>query len=135
MLSVSFEVLRDAADPKRSELWFNNSWIWHDDNAPLHWARIMLDFLIKQQINIIRLPPNSTGLASCDFSSSENSNSPPKNSNCTVRGKRFESLEMKENETKELKIIPFHRPTKSVWMTVGWSVDKCVLIRMVAVLK
>ncbi|CAK9811861.1 Mariner Mos1 transposase [Anthophora quadrimaculata] len=92
--------LRDAVRRKRPELWSNNSWILHDDNAPSHRARTVLDYLTKHQINTIEQPPYSPDLAPCDFFLFPKLKLP-------LRGKRFDTLEaIKENATKELKAIP-----------------------------
>lgn len=92
--------LRDAVRRKRPELWSNNSWLLHDDNAPSHRAHIVRDYLTKHQVNTILQPPYSPDMAPCDFFLFPKLKLP-------LRGKRFESLEtIKENATKELKSIP-----------------------------
>ena len=92
--------LRDAVRRKRPEMWANNSWILHDDNAPSHRARIVLDYLTKHQVNTIVQAPYSPDMAPCDFFLFPKLKLP-------LRGRRFQSIEeIKENATKELKAIP-----------------------------
>jgi len=57
--------LREAVRQKRKDLWANNSWILHHDNAPLHNA--IREFLTKNETNTIQQPLNSPDMAPCDF--------------------------------------------------------------------
>jgi len=59
--------LREAVRQKRKDLWANNSWILHHDNAPSHSAIIIREFLTKNKTNIIQQPSNSPDMAPCDF--------------------------------------------------------------------
>jgi len=59
--------LREAVRQKRKDLWANNSWILHHDNAPSHSAIIIREFLTKNEMNIIQQPSNSSDIAPCDF--------------------------------------------------------------------
>jgi len=45
--------LREAVCQKRKDLWANNSWILHHDNAPSHSAIIIREFLTKNETNTI----------------------------------------------------------------------------------
>lgn len=92
--------VRDAIRRKRPELWKNNSWILHHDNAPCHKAIIVTEFLTKNSTNIIDQAPYSPDMAPCDFFLFPKLKLP-------LRGRRFESIEaIKQNSTKELKAIP-----------------------------
>ncbi|XP_018046790.1 PREDICTED: histone-lysine N-methyltransferase SETMAR-like [Atta colombica] len=59
--------LREAVRQTRKDLWANNSWILHHDNAPSHSAIIIREFLTKNETNTIQQPLNSPDMAPCDF--------------------------------------------------------------------
>ena len=91
--------LRENVRRKRPNLWKENSWILHHDNAPSHKAHIVNTFLTKNSTNIIEQPPYSPDLTPCDFFLFPKLKLP-------LRGRRFESIEaIKENSLKELKKI------------------------------
>jgi len=52
---------------KRPEMWKNNSWILHDDNAQSHRAEMVTEFKAKTATNTIDQPPYSPDLAPCNF--------------------------------------------------------------------
>ena len=52
---------------KRPDLWANNSWILHHDNAPSYNAIFIREHLAKNETRTIQQPSNSPDLASCDF--------------------------------------------------------------------
>ena len=52
---------------ERSDLWANNSWILHHDNAPSYSAIIVREHLGKNETNTIQKPPKPPHLAPCDF--------------------------------------------------------------------
>jgi len=92
--------LRERICKKRPDLWANNSWILHDDNAPSHRATIVTDFLAKNSTNVLEQPPYSPDLAPCDFFLFPKLKLP-------LRGTRFESIEaIKQKSARELKAIP-----------------------------
>ena len=92
--------LKSSVRRKRPEQWSNNSWILHYDNVPSHRVRILLHYLIKHQVNIIKQPPCSPDFALCDFSLFTKLK-------LLIRGKIFWSLEaIKKNVRKQLKAIP-----------------------------
>ena len=62
--------LRENVRRKRPNLWKENSWILHHDNAPSHKAHIVNTFLTKNSTNIIEQPPYSP----VTFSFSQNLN-------------------------------------------------------------
>ena len=59
--------LREAIRKKRPELWANNSWILHHDNAPSHTALVLREFFAKNSTHVAPQPPYSPDLAPCDF--------------------------------------------------------------------
>ena len=54
----------DGNDP---ELFANNSWILHHDNAPAHPALSVREFLATKQITVLEHPVYSPNLAPSDF--------------------------------------------------------------------
>jgi len=56
--------LHETIRKKRPELWNNQSWILHHDNAPVNTSLLVRDFLAK---NNTVMPPYSPDLAPCDF--------------------------------------------------------------------
>lgn len=92
--------LRESIRKKRPDLWKDNSWILHHDNAPSHTSLIVRDFLTKHGTTVIAQAPYSPDLAPCDFFLFPKLKLP-------LRGKRFDSIEsVKENSLRELKAIP-----------------------------
>ena len=59
--------LRASIRKKRPEMWRDNSWILHHDNAPAHTSMLVRDFLAKNQTNILPQAPYSPDMAPCDF--------------------------------------------------------------------
>ena len=51
----------------RPELFANNSWTLHHDNAPAHTALSMREFLATKQITVLQHPAYSPDLAPIDF--------------------------------------------------------------------
>lgn len=94
--------LREDIRRKRPELWANQSWFLHHDNAPIHTAHLTRDYLTKNNVNVIPQAPYSPDMAPCDFFLFPKLKLP-------LRGKHFETIEaIKENSQKELKAIPKH---------------------------
>ena len=60
--------LREGIRQKRPDLWANNSWILHHDNALSHNAIVIREHLAKNEINTIQQPPNSPDLATFFYS-------------------------------------------------------------------
>ena len=52
---------------KRQELWEDNSWVLHHDNAPAHTAPSIREFLAQKNIAVLEQPPYSPDPAPCDF--------------------------------------------------------------------
>ena len=92
--------LREAVRRKRPDLWDNNSWFLHHDNAPSHTALVLRDHFVKTSTNIVPQPPYSPDLAPCDFWLFSKLKRP-------LRGHRFDSIEeIKTESLKALKAIP-----------------------------
>lgn len=92
--------LREAIRLKRPDLWKDNSWFLHHDNAPAHTALILRDHFAKNSTNIVPQPPYSPDLAPCDFWLFSKLKR-------TLRGNRFDSIEeIKDKSKKELMAIP-----------------------------
>ena len=53
---------------KRPELFANNSWILHHNDAPAHTALSVREFLVTKQITVLEHPAYSPDLAPNDFS-------------------------------------------------------------------
>jgi hypothetical protein len=52
---------------KRPQLWTNQSWVLHHDNAPAHSSFLVHNFLAKNETTVLLQPPYSPDLASADF--------------------------------------------------------------------
>ena len=59
--------LREKVRRKRPELFANNSWILHHDNASAHTALSVREFLDTKQITALEHPAYSPDLALYDF--------------------------------------------------------------------
>ena len=89
---------REAIRKKRSELWKNNSWLLHHDNA--HSSLLVRNFLAKINTVIMPQPPYSPDLAPCDFFLFPRLNRP-------MKQRRFATIEdIKTESLRELKDIP-----------------------------
>jgi len=58
--------LRESVRRKRPGLW-PDKWIFHHDNAPAHDALRVREFLAKNSITKMDLPPYLPDLVPCDF--------------------------------------------------------------------
>ena len=89
--------LRDAVRRKRPELWENQTWMLHHDNAPAHASLLIRSYLAKHQTPVVPHPPYSPDLAPADFFLF------PK-LKTTLKGRRFKTKEeIQENATIELR--------------------------------
>ena len=52
---------------KRRELWETRSWLLHHDNAPAYNAKVIREFLAKNNIAVLEQPLYFPDLAPCDF--------------------------------------------------------------------
>jgi len=59
--------LWDAARRKRPELWENQNWLLHHDNAPAHASLLIRSYLAKHQTSAVPHLPYSPDLAPADF--------------------------------------------------------------------
>jgi len=91
--------LRETIRKKRPELWADNSWFLHHDNAPSHTALILRDHFVKNSTRIVPQPPYSPDLAPCDFWLFPKLKRP-------LRGHRFDTIE--EIKTESLRAIEDH---------------------------
>ena len=58
--------MRSVRD-KRRDLWENNTWVLHHDNAPAHSALSIRQFLVERNVQTLEQPPYSPDLPPCDF--------------------------------------------------------------------
>lgn len=92
--------LREAIRKKRPDLWKNQNWLLHHDNAPAHTSLLVRDFLAKNNTVIMPQPPYSPDLAPCDFFLFPKLKKP-------MKGRRFATIEeIKTASLEELKAIP-----------------------------
>jgi transposase len=59
--------LREGVRLARPELWAENAWIVHQDNAPSQTTLVTREFLVKNKITTMGHPPYSPDLVLCDF--------------------------------------------------------------------
>ena len=91
--------LRDKIRKKRAELWRDNSWFLHHDNAPAHSALSIRQFCAKNQMTVLPQPPYSPDLAPCDFFLFPKLKS-------VLKGRRFQRIDdIKANSSQTLKAI------------------------------
>jgi len=92
--------LREAVCRKRPQLWTNQSWVLHHDNATAYSLFLVRNFLVKNETTIVPQPPYSPDLAPVDFFLF------PK-LNYTLKGCCFDTFdEIQKNSMKELFAIP-----------------------------
>ena len=87
--------LRERVRKKRPELWKNNSWILHQDNAPAHNALSVKRYLADKRTPVLQYAPYSPDLAPCDFFLF------PK-IKAVLKGTRFESMEAVKQKTADI---------------------------------
>ena len=59
--------LRDAVRRNRPELWENQTWMFHYDNAPSHASVLIRSYLAKHQTSVVPHTPYSPDLAPAHF--------------------------------------------------------------------
>jgi len=85
---------------KRPELFANNTWILHHDNAPAHTALPLREYLATKQIIVFEHPAYSPDLAPSDFFMF------PKIKEI-LKGRHFDDIvDIRNNTTAALKDIP-----------------------------
>jgi len=77
--------LRDAVRRERLELWENQTWMLHHDNAPTDASLLIRSYLAKHQTSVVFHPPYSPNLAPADIFLF------PKFKN-TLKGRRFQTI-------------------------------------------
>jgi histone-lysine N-methyltransferase SETMAR len=87
--------LRERVRKKRPDLWKNDAWILHQDNAPAHNALSVKQFLADKRIPVLEHPPYSPDLAPCDFYLFPKVKS-------ALKGTHFQSVEEVKAKTAEL---------------------------------
>ena len=94
------ETLREKVRRKRPELFANNSWILHHDNAPAHTALSVREFLATKQRTVLEHPACSPDLAPSYLISV------PKIKEM-LKGRHFDDPDdIRSNTTAALKAIP-----------------------------
>ena len=104
---------------KRRELWETKSWLLHHDNAPVHNALSIQQFLAENNIAVLEQPPYLPDLAPCDFFLF------PKLKG-VIKGTRFQdSKAITTVVTKELRAIPMESFQKCI---EAWRqrLEKCI---------
>ena len=92
--------LREKVRRKRPELFSNNSWFLHHDNAPAHTALSVRAFLTTEQITVLELSAYSPDLAPNAFFLF------PKIKEI-LKGRHFDDIDdIRSNTTAALKAIP-----------------------------
>ena len=111
--------LSEAVRWKRPQLWTNQSWVLHHDNAPANSSFLVRNFLAKIEMTIVPQPPYSPDVAPVDFFLFPKLKS-------TLKGRRFNTFdEIQKNSTKELFAIPkeaFQKAFQSWQKRWEWSV-------------
>ena len=106
--------LRDAVRRKKPELWENQTWMLHHDNAPAHASLLIRSYLAKHQISVVPHPPYSPDLDPADFFLF------PK-LKTTLKGRLFQTIEeIQENAIRELRAI-----TESAFQEAFQDWKKC----------
>jgi hypothetical protein len=86
---------RERVKRKRPEMWVNDSWILHHDNAFAHNALPVNMFLAKHKIPMLKRPPYSPDLALCDIFLFPNIKS-------ALKGTCFESIDAVKAKATEV---------------------------------
>jgi len=91
--------LREAVHRKRPQLWTNQNWVLHHDNAPAQSAFLVRNFLLKNETTVVPQPPYSPNLSPTDFLLFPKLKS-------TLKGRHFNTFyEIQKNSTKEFAIL------------------------------
>ena len=99
---------------KWPELWENQTWILHHDNATADASLLIRSYLAKHQTSVVPHPPYSPDLAPADFFLF------PK-LKTALKGRRFQTIEeIRENAIRELGAI-----TESAFQEAFQQWKKC----------
>ena len=106
--------LGDAVCRKRPDLWENQTWMLHHDNAPAHASLLFPSYLAKYKTSVVLHSPYSPNLTPAEFFLF------PK-LNTTLKGRRFQTIEeIQENAIRELCAI-----TESAFQEAFQEQKKC----------
>ena len=64
---TSYEMLSIGTKRKRHELWEDQTWMLHHDNAPSHASLLIRSYLAKHQTSVVPHSPYSPDVAPADF--------------------------------------------------------------------
>jgi len=91
--------LREAVRWKRPQLWTNQSWVLHHDNAPAYSSFFVRNFLAKNETTLVPQPPYSLDLAPADVFLFPKMKS-------ALKRRRFDTIdEIQKNSTNEFFAI------------------------------
>jgi len=91
--------LSDSVLKKRLELWGNQIWMLHHDNAPAHASFLIRSYLAKHQTSVVPHPPYSPDLDPADFFLFPTFKT-------TLKGRGFQTIDkIQENAIRELRAI------------------------------
>jgi len=109
------ERLCEKVRRKRPELFANNSWILHHDNAPAHMALSVREFLATKQVTVLEHPAYSPDLAPNDFFMFQNIKE-------ILKGRHFDNIDdIRNNTMAALKVIPVIPQNQSQNCFEGWT--------------
>jgi len=106
--------LRDAVCRKWPELWENQTWMLHHDNASAHALLFIRSYLAKYQTSVVPYLPYSPDLAPAEFFQF------PK-LKTTLKGCHFQTIE----EIQETAIRELHTITESAFQEAFQQWKKC----------
>jgi len=114
--------LRDAVHRKKLELWENQTWMLHHDNAAAHASLFFRSYLAKHQTSVLPHPPYSPDVTPADFFMFLKLKT-------TLNGRRFQTIEqIHGNAIRERRAI-----TESAFQEAfqQWKKrwGRCIIIR------
>jgi len=91
--------LTEAVRQKKPQLWKNQSWVLHHDNAPAHSSFLVRNFLTKNETTVVAQPSYYPDLYPADFFLFPMLKS-------TLKGRRFDTIdEIQKYSTNDLFVI------------------------------
>lgn len=111
--------LRENVRRKRPELWRENTWVLHHDNAPCHTSFITRDFLAKNSMTVVPHPPYSPDLAPCDMGFF------PK-LKIRLKGRRFETIEEIQTESQAVLDAFTENDFQTIFQKWKKRWDRCI---------
>ena len=126
---------REAIRQKRPDLWANNSWILHHDNAPSHNAIVIREHLAKNGTNTIQQPPNLPDLAPCDFFLFGRFKKPLRGTRYSTRDEVMEKAKMALMAIPETNLWLYRKPIIKNVSRIGSSAGISALQSMGSTLK